>query len=119
MNETDRKGKEQEELMLQYVRQLKGCSDSQLRDALVYFLTKDRTTGKNFSSEENNLIEKRKLFILKVLKESTFAGRFQIETIPSAVAQKLINAYKEEKSKEEDAKQEHIAKLMAEMNEIF
>ena len=119
MNETDRKEKEQEELMRQYVVQLKGCSDSKLRDALVYFLTKDRTSGKNFSSEENNLTTKRKLFILKVLKESTFAGRFQIKTIPSAVAQKLINAHKEEKLKDEDSKQAHIAELMAEMNQIF
>ena len=119
MNETDRKEKEQEELMRQYVGQLKGCSDSKLRDALVYFLTKDRTSGKNFSSEENNLTTKRKLFILKVLKESTFAGRFQIETIPTSVAQKLLASYKEEMAKEENQKQAHITELLEEMNEIF
>lgn len=125
MNETDRKKQEQEqeELIRQYVGQITGCPNSELRYALLYFLTKERSdcNGENFSIaiEENNLIAKRKLFILKVLKECTYAGRFQIATFPSAVAQKLISAFKDEKAKEEDKKQAHIAKLVEEMNEIF
>ena len=119
MNETDKKEQEQEELMRRYVEQLRGWSDSQLRDALIYFLTKERTSGKNFSSEENNLIAKRKLFILKVLKECTYAGRFQMAIFPDEIEKKLIVAYNEEKQKEKDAKQAHIAELVEEMNGLF
>ena len=119
MNETDRKEKEQEELMLKYVAQLRSWSNSQLCEALIYFLTKDLTSGKNFSSEENNLIKKRKLFILKVLKEYTQAGRFQVAIVPDEIEEKLVAAYIVEKKKEEDEKQAHVAELMEEMDEIF
>ena len=132
MNETDKKEQEQEELIRQYVKELKGWSYCPLRDALIYFLTKDRTaltkdqnTRENFSVviEENNLIAKRKLFILKVLKECTHAGAFQLALVPDEVENKLVAAYTEEKQKEEqkeiNAKKARIAELVEEMNEIF
>ena len=98
------------ELIKDYIKHLSNEQNSELSTALVYFLSQDKL---------DELIIRRKLFILKVLKENTYAGRFQIAKFPSAVAQKLIKAYKDEKAKEENAKQAHIAELVEEMNEIF
>ena len=119
MNETDRKEKEQEELIKNYVEHISGFPESQLRSALLYFLTIERTTGKNFSSEVNNLIAKRKLFILKVLKECIVSCNLCLSLFPMEVEKKLVVAYTEAKMKEEDVNKAHIAELVQEMNEIF
>ena len=97
------------ELIKDYIKHLK-VVDSDLTRAIVYFLSKDTL---------DELVIRRKLFILKVLKENTYAGKFQIATFPSAVAQKLIYAYKDEMEKEENKKQAHIAELVEEMNGLF
>ncbi len=96
-------------LIKDYIKHLKDI-DSDLSRAIVYFLSKDTI---------DELVIRRKLFVLKVLKENTYAGRFQIATFPSAVAQKLIYAYKDEMEKEENKRQAHIAELVEEMNGLF
>lgn len=98
------------ELIKDYIKQLNNWKDNELCTALVYFLSKDSL---------DELVIRRKLFILKVLKECALAGRFQVAIFPDEVEKKLILAYQEEKQKEKDAKKAHIAELVEEMNEIF
>ena len=99
-------------LIDQYIERLKYYTESPLCSALVYFLSK-------YSSSSKSIINKRKAFILKVLKECTFSGQLHIDLFPMEVEKKLVEAYKEEKQKEEDEKQAHVAELMEEMDEIF
>ncbi len=92
---------------------LKHYNDNELCCSLVYFLSQ-------YSSSSKSIINKRKLFLLKVLKECTndFCY-FDIKSFPKEVGTKLIAVYQEEKKKEDVEKQAHIAELMEEMNEIF
>ena len=75
----------------------------------------------NFSIdiEKNNLLAKRKLFILKVLKECTVSCNLNISLFPKEVEDKLIEAYETDIKQENEANKAHIAELVAEMNEIF
>ncbi len=97
------------ELIKDYIAHL-NSKDNDLCKAIVYFLSKDSL---------DELVIRRKLFILKVLKESTHAGRFQVATFPDEIEKKLILAYNEEKQKEIDAEKAHIAELVEEMNNLF
>lgn len=98
------------ELIKDYIQQLNKWKDNELCTALVYFLSKDSL---------DELVIRRKLFILKVLKESTCAGRFQVAIFPDEVEKKLILAYNEEKQKEINAHKAHIIELVEEMNILF
>ncbi len=104
--------KEDSELIGNYIKYLKGNYNNQLCCALVYFLSKD-------SDWDVSVINKRKKFLLKVLKECTVSCNLDLNLFPMEVEKKLIIAYTEAKKREEKAKQAHIAELMEEMNEIF
>ena len=123
MNETDRKEKEREELIKNYIEHIREFPESKLRVALLYFLSKDRIklNSENYSIEieKNNLIAKRKLFILKVLKECTVSCNLCLSLFPKEVEDKLIEAYETDIKQENEANKAHIAELVAEMNEIF
>ena len=90
--------------------------DFSLQTALIYFLS----AGDNsLPIAEQRLVQNRKLFILKILQENTKAGQFNINSIPSEIAKKLIDSYNQEKLKEENAKKEHINELLEEMQGLF
>ena len=103
---------EDNELISQYIEHLRTYTESALCASLVYFLSKD-------SDWDISTTNKRKKFLLKVLKECTVSCNLHIDLFPMEVEKKLIVAYTESKTREEQAKQEHIAELMKEMNEIF
>ena len=104
--------KEDNELIGQYMEYLKRNYNDQLCCALVYFLSKD-------SDWDISTTNKRKAFLLKVLRECTVSCNLDLNLFPMEIKKKLIVAYTEAKTREEQAKQEHIAELMKEMNEIF
>lgn len=99
-------------LIDQYVARLKNYSDNHLCCALVHFLSK-------YSSSSKSIINKRKAFILKVLKEYTYNDELHVDLIPMEIEKKLVVAYTDELIEKDNEKQAHIAELMEEMNEIF
>ena len=104
---------EDSKLIGEYILVLKSYKDSELCCALVHFLSK-------YSSSATNIINKRKLFLLKVLRECTNEYYFfDIKSFPREIGSKLIEVYQEELKQQDKEGQEHIAKLMEEMNEIF
>ena len=99
-------------LINDYIGHLRERKNDKLCCALVHFLSK-------YSSSSESIINKRKTFILKVLKECTVSCNLCLSLFPKEVEDKLVAAYIEEKTKENDANKAHIAELVAEMNEIF
>jgi hypothetical protein len=96
-----------------YINLLKTYKDNELCSSLVHFLSQ-------YSSSSKSIINKRKVFLLKVLRECTNEYYFfDIKSFPREVKTKLIAAYQEEIKKQDKEQQAHIAKLMEEMNKIF
>jgi len=99
-------------LINDYISHLRERKNDKLCCALVHFLSK-------YSSSSESVINKRKTFILKVLKECTVSCNLNISLFPKEVEDKLIEAYETDIKKENEANKAHIAELVAEMNEIF
>ena len=96
-----------------YINLLKTYKENELCSALVYFLSQ-------YSSSAKGIINKRKVFLLKVLRECTNEYYFfDIKSFPREIGSKLITVYQEEIKKQDKEKQAHIDELMKEMNEIF
>ena len=92
---------------------LKTYKDNELCRSLVHFLSQ-------YSSSAKSIINKRKVFLLKVLRECTNEYYFfDIKSFPREIGSRIITAYQEEIKKQDKEKQAHIDELMKEMNEIF
>ncbi len=101
-------------LIDRYIDALKSYKDNELCCSLVYFLSQ-------YSSSSKSIINKRKLFLLKVLREECINEFyfFDIKLFPREIGSKIITAYQEEIKKQDKEKQAHIAELMEEMNGLF
>ena len=96
-----------------YINLLKTYKDNELCRSLVHFLSQ-------YSSSAKSKINKRKVFLLKVLRECTNEYYFfDLKSFPREIESKLIEVYQEELKQQDKEKQAHIDELMAEMNEIF
>ena len=105
---------EDAKLIDRYIDALKSYKDNELCCSLVYFLSQ-------CSSSSKSIINKRKFFLLKVLREECINEYyfFDIKSFPKEIGSKIISAYQEEIKKQDKEKQAHIDKLLEEMNEIF
>ncbi|MBO5954517.1 MAG: hypothetical protein J6Q13_00945 [Clostridia bacterium] len=96
-----------------YINLLKAYKENELCSSLVYFLSQ-------YSSSSKSIINKRKSFLLKVLRECTNEfWFFDIKSFPREIGSKIITAYQEEIKKQDKEKQAHIDELVKEMNGLF
>lgn len=104
---------EEAKLIDGYNELLKTYKDNELCRSLIHFLSQ-------YSSSAKSIINKRKLFLLKVLRECTNEYYFfDIKSFPREIGSKLIEVYHEELKQQDKEQQEHIAELMKEMNGLF